>query len=106
MSDILTWTWHGDEFAVSSGGGRVYTVMTTCAYGPDRYPWLLLPPYNDQKHVTHHTNAGRAMDAAELRESRPAMFLATVGALTLAQAQAAEQQPDQLIDMAAQVEEP
>jgi hypothetical protein len=76
MSDILTWTWHGEDYAVSSGGSREYVIMKVGEYGPEQYPWLLLPPYNAQKHVTHHTNSGRAMEAAELRESRPSMFLA------------------------------
>jgi hypothetical protein len=74
----LSWTWRSEDIAESSGGSCHYMIIRTCADGPDRYPWLLLPPYNAEKHVTHHTNAYRAMEAAELRETDPDFFLATV----------------------------
>jgi hypothetical protein len=80
MSDIK-WTWQNGEpgsatsMGVGTGATRTYFITKTDLDGPDKFPWLLMPPYEGQQ-VVRYTNAGRAMEGAQLWEDDPEMFVA------------------------------
>jgi hypothetical protein len=69
----LTWVWHDDRFAHAQGAERLYVVTQIGEYGPDSYPWMLLPAYHPG-YPTRHTNEVRAMMAAQMWESDPELF--------------------------------
>lgn len=79
MSDILTWTQHGDDEAWTSSGGKHQWAAIRCGdYGPGEYPWFLS---RGDGLGTRVTNAERSKEIAELceRDARNvALFLSPV----------------------------